>query len=478
MLERRTAWKGEGWAGGGVVRKGSSIAPNVDCYIDTTIDSDAFHDLPSAWSELDEPRLMGRGRPKVLVRPQRWVACAVFLLLFGIFLSRALNPASLANSFAQFRRWPRESILGYATLDKDQRQDTKNKTSVEDGSAAPRVAICLVGGARAFELTGLTIKKYVLDVYEHADVFLHVPVDENSHKLTLLKDTSNKLAVARIFVPKNIPVTYKLQEVLTGVNSPNGVQGLLQYFSLVEGCLGMISWYEEMNGFKYDWIIRTRVDGYWRKPLPQLSFFEPEKYYIPIGSSFGGYNDRLGIGTRRTSWAALSRLSLIPKLHELGYRDLNSEKAFKAQLAAENITAEQNEFAFCILTSRKYGWPPGWSGVPVAAIQSAGNLNGAKCRLCHPAATGQYAMQVLSGLDPLWGWMGPVQKGVQLCNSTQDEVSGWEELFDEVSGPKLSLGRKKIKERSREECIQDIKEFGKRWELWEAPDAEELCPSS
>lgn len=87
----------------------------------------------------------------------------------------------------------------------------------------PRVAICLVGGARSFELTGLSIKQNVLDVYNASDIFLHVPLDGDAHKLTLLKDAS-KLAMARVFENDHVPETNEAREVLTGVNSPNGIQ--------------------------------------------------------------------------------------------------------------------------------------------------------------------------------------------------------------------------------------------------------------
>ncbi|BBN06264.1 hypothetical protein MPTK1_3g19660 [Marchantia polymorpha subsp. ruderalis] len=436
---------------------------------------------------------MGRGSGKFALGREKWITCFVFVILVGVVHWTASNSPYLASSINIFKGWSRQAILAYSTINEAERQNPENQWldsgKVLEGSdesspqldgrktTSPRVAICLVGGARAFELTGLTIKKYVLDVYDHPDIFLHVPFDENSHKLTVLQNSSH-LVMARIFVPQHIPENRLQQEVLTGSNSPNGIQGLLQYFSLVEGCLDMISEHETKHKFKYDWIIRTRVDGYWTGPLPPVTTWDPKHYHVPYGSSFGGLNDRFGVGTRNTSWTALSRLSLIPQLHERGFRNLNSETSFRSQLTSSNVTVELGEFPFCILSARKYAWPPTRWGVPVASIKSKGNLNGAKCRPCHPAAIGDRAMDVLAGIDSGWGWIGPVHRGdIQLCDSTQDDEVGWEDVFDEVSGMELALIRRKITNRTVKECIRDVKVFAKSWEVWIAPSAEILCAS-
>jgi hypothetical protein len=86
-----------------------------------------------------------------------------------------------------------------------------------------RVAICLVGAARAFELSGGSLKKYLLDASTDADVFLHSPLDKDSYKFLMLKGVSN-LTAARIFIPQQLPESDLQRQVLTGVNSPNGIQ--------------------------------------------------------------------------------------------------------------------------------------------------------------------------------------------------------------------------------------------------------------
>jgi hypothetical protein len=94
---------------------------------------------------------------------------------------------------------------------------------IEKGNKG-RLAICLVGAARAFELSGSSLKKYLLDAYSHeADVFLHSPLDKDSYKFLLLKGASS-LTVARIFIPQKLPESNLQREVLTAVNSPNGIQ--------------------------------------------------------------------------------------------------------------------------------------------------------------------------------------------------------------------------------------------------------------
>ena len=88
-----------------------------------------------------------------------------------------------------------------------------------------RMAVCLVGGARRFELSGPSIVDMILKEYPNSDLFLHSPLDQNSFKFSLLT-SAPRLASVRIFEPEPLPYTESQLRVLTAANSPNGIQVL------------------------------------------------------------------------------------------------------------------------------------------------------------------------------------------------------------------------------------------------------------
>uniref|UniRef100_A0A2N9G5I1 DUF7796 domain-containing protein n=1 Tax=Fagus sylvatica TaxID=28930 RepID=A0A2N9G5I1_FAGSY len=347
---------------------------------------------------------------------------------------------------------------------------TKRKNELDRS----RIAVCLVGGARRFELTGPSIVDRILNEYPNSDLFLHSPFDQNSFKFSLLK-IAPRLASVRIFVPKTLPETESQVRVLTAANSPNGIQGLLQYFALVEGCLTMIKAYQQQKNFKYDWIVRTRVDGYWNAPLDPRNFV-PGQYLVPPGSTFGGLNDRFGIGDLNTSTVALSRLSLVPDLDSAGLRQLNSETAFKAQLTTHGVPYLAKRLPFCIVTDRTYSFPPSHFGVPVAALSSRGPLSGAKCRPCTPVCQGTCVANVMMSLYKGWSWTNWRNGTLQLCDAHGDWEQGWERVFDRVAGKKLAESRKRVGKLKLKLCVDDFNEMKKKSSgSWETPPVEKMC---
>ncbi|KAI3925148.1 hypothetical protein MKW98_009798 [Papaver atlanticum] len=294
-----------------------------------------------------------------------------------------------------------------------------------------RIAVCLVGGARKFELTGPSIAENILIVYPNEDLFLNSPLYKDSFKFSILKDIAPRIASIRIFKPTKLNETDFHLRVFTPRGSPNSIQGLLQYLNLVEGCLTLINAFQIQNNFTYYWIVRTRVDGYWNASL------SPDKY--------GGCNDRLRIGNLNTSLIAFSRLSLIPQLDAAGFFQINSETSFKSQLTIHDVKFLENRLPFCVVSAHKFKFPP--KGLPVASMSSPGPLSGAYCRPCTPVCAGPCADDIMAILP--------------IGFSRIDGENGTNN-FDRFAGEKLAELRIQVMESKFEKCVKDFDEMKKR----------------
>lgn len=157
-----------------------------------------------------------------------WRYVILFLFLFV-----------LTNSICKIQPFSLRSLLfssnqqsKYISVHDDDDGD-KSKASGLYGS---RIAICLVGGARRFELTGPSIVRNLLEEYPNADLFLNAPLDKDSYKFSLLKGVP-RIARVRIFEPESLQETEAQSRVLTAENSPNGIKVLLVFsFSLFVWC--------------------------------------------------------------------------------------------------------------------------------------------------------------------------------------------------------------------------------------------------
>jgi hypothetical protein len=237
----------------------------------------------------------------------------------------------------------------------------------------------------------------------------------------------------------------------------------------------MISKHESKGNFTYDWIVRTRLDGYWNAPLDRKAF-KQGLYVVPEGCRWGGLNDRLGIGNRAFSEVALSRLSLLPRIASTGsFSSLTSEAAFDKQLAVSNVPSVELRLPFCILSDRCFGYPPEpYWGVLLASISSPGPLSGAYCRPCIPQCKGE-CVKNLNITWNAWSWTEWRNGSLELCDGSQPWQDGWEDIFDKISDKEAVNVRRTVKEMKIEKCVREMEELKRKSEVWNGPDPIEIC---
>lgn len=162
---------------------------------------------------------------------------ALFLLFLVYFPSTPTNSSSLRyffplSSYFDGGRGEHDSVLEQESLPGNSNQSLNSTRSWKEELIQARIAVCLVGGARRFELTGPSIVDRILGEYPNADLFLHSPLDRNSFKFLLLKEAP-RIATIRVFRPGRIPETEMHARVLTSMNSPKGIQVRSDSYPLV-----------------------------------------------------------------------------------------------------------------------------------------------------------------------------------------------------------------------------------------------------
>lgn len=152
------------------------------------------------------------------------VPCFSLLIFFSISTAATLDTISSFTPLKSFfsNRAPQVPDIPFNSTSPPARVPAGDQVKSK-GLNGSRIAVCLVGGARRFELTGPSIIEKILNEYPNSDLFLHSPLDGNAFKLSLLK-TAPRIAAVRIFQPKPIPETEPQLRVLTARNSPNGIQ--------------------------------------------------------------------------------------------------------------------------------------------------------------------------------------------------------------------------------------------------------------
>jgi len=142
-----------------------------------------------------------------------------------------------------------------------------------------KVAICLSGQVRHhFAESVESIKRNILDLVD-CDIFICVSKN-NSPKLDDLVSVLDKYKV-QCNISYICDTTDKKDVPLINCIDEQQRLGCIQQSYFVTKCNDLKKTYESMNEFKYEWVIRCRLDMIILSPLIDLNTLTRDKIYIP-----------------------------------------------------------------------------------------------------------------------------------------------------------------------------------------------------
>jgi hypothetical protein len=199
-----------------------------------------------------------------------------------------------------------------------------------------RVALCLSGQLRDFDLTVASLRSMVLERIDgELHVFAHFARDEDFPKIWHLDFTAIKCEVEPRLDEKNYHVNHRVVD--RPWNLGKQIQTYLRQLRSVFEANRLKSQYEEDNGFVYDWVIRARFDNEYLTPIEELSSLYSRNFYVPPHDNWAGYNDRFCFSSSANMDYYAARYLAIDEYFEGGRNELHPETFLKWHLDRSGI---------------------------------------------------------------------------------------------------------------------------------------------
>lgn len=154
-----------------------------------------------------------------------------------------------------------------------------------------RVAVCFSGQPRSLNYTHESIRNFLDDTFGNYDIFAFLPEGDTNYQV------AKYFPEAEILIKKDehidesgMPPNHKLK---------TGAQRYLQQINGWKQSNLMRKKREESLGFKYEYVVRSRMDVRYTKSMPNI-VLEKGVLYIPNFHHFGGINDRFCLSDGET----------------------------------------------------------------------------------------------------------------------------------------------------------------------------------
>ena len=260
------------------------------------------------------------------------------------------------------------SITFYYLEHKIQSQSTGTPTT------RARVAVCFSGQMRSLKSTIFKMRENLfqqLQILGEVDTFALVSdcpdLDEVREILKpVAADCKNAQKLAPIAMDPHTchgdPLRYeKMAKHANGsimaIDAPSAAMGLFEQLRGIEMCQKLVEDHQKLEGIRYKYVVRTRFDLLWQKPLDtEALFLDDTKLYLPDHQQWSGLNDKVAIGDLHAMSVYTNQLKHLRKLCSSQKRTgseflLQAEKWLLQHLSSSGVHFKPIEIAATILRS-------------------------------------------------------------------------------------------------------------------------------
>ena len=197
-----------------------------------------------------------------------------------------------------------------------------------------KTAICFSGQPRSMQYTHQNLRKVFDDYFEDYDIFAHIPVCSTDNQV---------LEYFPKAIVKIVPDQHIDESKILGSRFKTGPQRYLQQINGMKQVNLLRKQKEQADNFKYDFVIRCRMDVKFTTSLPRLNTLSNERIYIPDFHHFGGINDRFCIGS---SDLIDNYMNIIDTYFDEGIRNGHAETFLRYCLDKKNTKIELIDIRF------------------------------------------------------------------------------------------------------------------------------------
>ena len=204
-----------------------------------------------------------------------------------------------------------------------------------------RVALCLSGQARGIDICWNSFMKYIIRP-TNCDIFMSFANDSSVDRLFKIKDL--KYTGLELIEDPSLEYLYSIargdtsyiEHIGTYTQECCNLAVLRQFYSMNRANNLKIE-YEKMNGFVYNWVIRSRADIIIEENIGDLNIFETEFIYTPNTNTHGGLNDFFAYGSSANMDIYSNRIREIKKYGAKHYPFWNPHQELANILHNNNI---------------------------------------------------------------------------------------------------------------------------------------------